>query len=103
MFDESDWSQLQTAGAYERSKTMAEQEAWNFVRALPNEEKFELCTVNPVMQYLCAFLVWNSILFSVLHFLLVKQGWIVGPMLSANNCTSAEVFIRMLSRQMPMV
>ena len=34
-------------GAYEKSKTLAERAAWEFVEALPEEEKIELTTVCP--------------------------------------------------------
>ena len=34
-------------GAYEKSKTLAEQAAWEFIKALPEGEKIELTTVCP--------------------------------------------------------
>ena len=41
-----DWSELEACGsAYEKSKTMAERAAWDFVAALPENEKFELSVV----------------------------------------------------------
>src|SRR5262245_37659526 len=47
-FDEDDWSNLQgPMGAYERSKTLAESAAWEFVRGLPAERSLELVAVNP--------------------------------------------------------
>jgi len=36
-----------TCGAYEKSKTLAEKAAWDFVKALPESERFELVTINP--------------------------------------------------------
>ena len=33
--------------AYYKSKTLAEKAAWDFVKGLPEEEKFELATINP--------------------------------------------------------
>ncbi|EJK56678.1 hypothetical protein THAOC_23392, partial [Thalassiosira oceanica] len=35
-------------GAYFKSKTLAEKAAWDFVKDLPEEEKFGLVTINPV-------------------------------------------------------
>ena len=47
--NETHWSDLDYAsiGAYEKSKTMAERAAWDFVRDMPESERFELTTVNP--------------------------------------------------------
>lgn len=33
--------------AYSKSKTLAEKCAWDFLNTLPDEEKFEIATVNP--------------------------------------------------------
>ena len=38
---------MSKAGAYEKSKTLAEKAAWDFINDLPNEEKFELAIINP--------------------------------------------------------
>ena len=45
-----DWSDLEyqmTTNVYSRSKTMAERAAWNFIKELPEAEKFELVTICP--------------------------------------------------------
>ncbi len=64
-YDERDWSQLSSAvGAYEQSKTIAERAAWDFVEALPADQRIELVTVNP--------------------------GLVLGPVLSADFSTSGE-------------
>jgi nucleoside-diphosphate-sugar epimerase len=44
-FDESHWSDLQAGNAYQRSKTLAEKAAWDFVAQHP---ALELATINPV-------------------------------------------------------
>lgn len=46
-FDELDWSDLSVANAYEKSKTLAEKAAWDYVKQLPENEKFELVAINP--------------------------------------------------------
>jgi len=49
VLDESIWSDVNydKIGAYEKSKTLAERAAWDFVENLPVDERFELTTVNP--------------------------------------------------------
>ena len=52
MFTEEHWTDVTSEigkGAYVKSKTLAERAAWDFVKALPEEEKFELTTIHPVM------------------------------------------------------
>ena len=47
-FDESDHLSVKpSTPAYNASKVYAEDTAWDFVKALPDEEKFELITVHP--------------------------------------------------------
>lgn len=48
VYNEDVWSDPETGGAYERSKTMAEKAAWDFVEKLPEDKKFELVVINPV-------------------------------------------------------
>ena len=49
VFDESHWSNPDkpNLGAYEKSKTLAERAAWEFVERLPEGQKIELTTVCP--------------------------------------------------------
>jgi dihydroflavonol-4-reductase len=48
VFDEASWSDTsKDIGAYEKSKTLAERAAWDFVESLPEGSKLELVTVNP--------------------------------------------------------
>ena len=49
MFDESHWSNVEWSGisAYEKSKTLAERAAWDFVAAQPENERIELTVINP--------------------------------------------------------
>jgi nucleoside-diphosphate-sugar epimerase len=47
VYNESDWSDLEACVAYEKSKTLAEKAAWDYLEKLPQEEKFELVTINP--------------------------------------------------------
>lgn len=75
-FDENDWSDLgQPMGAYERSKTLAEQAAWEFVRGLPPERRLELVTMNPV--------------------------FVLGPSLLGTDNTSNEIVRKLLRREVP--
>ena len=46
-FTTEDWTDLSIASAYEKSKTMAEKCAWDFLATLPEEERFEFATINP--------------------------------------------------------
>ena len=75
--DEGDWSDVKKANAYDKSKCLAEKAAWDFVKELPDESKFELVTINP--------------------------GFIVGPLLTKKECASSKVIKRLLLREMPAV
>ncbi|MEV6277518.1 aldehyde reductase [Nocardia sp. NPDC051832] len=46
---EADWSVVEKSAAYQKSKTLAERAAWDFVAALPAAARFELVAVNPGM------------------------------------------------------
>jgi nucleoside-diphosphate-sugar epimerase len=46
-FSVADWTDCEIASAYEKSKTMAERAAWDYVKNLSDEEKFEVVTINP--------------------------------------------------------
>ena len=43
----SDEEYQRTSSAYSLSKTLAEKAAWNFLKELPDGEKFEMATINP--------------------------------------------------------
>ena len=75
--DEGDWSDVKQADAYSKSKILAEKAAWDFVKELPDESKFELVTINP--------------------------GFIVGPLLMKKESASSKVIKRLLLREMPAV
>jgi len=49
VFNETHWSDVNfdKIGAYEKSKTLAERAAWDFVRDMPEHERIELTVVNP--------------------------------------------------------
>ena len=49
IYTEDDWTDVTAVGAYEKSKTLAEKAAWEFVHSLPEAERFELVTINPVL------------------------------------------------------
>jgi nucleoside-diphosphate-sugar epimerase len=75
-YDERDWSNAQAEiGAYQKSKTLAERAAWDFVHALPPERALELVTVNP--------------------------GFVLGPVLDDDYGTSGELVKKLLRREMP--
>ncbi|REJ86095.1 MAG: NAD-dependent epimerase/dehydratase family protein [Acidobacteria bacterium] len=76
-FDESDWSDIDSKkiGAYEKSKTIAERAAWDFVQTLPEGERLELTTINP--------------------------GLVLGPLLDADWGTSGEAIKKLMERDFP--
>lgn len=49
VFTEEDWSDVKYCPPYDKSKTIAEQKAWEFVNDLPEDQKFSLSVVNPVL------------------------------------------------------
>jgi nucleoside-diphosphate-sugar epimerase len=47
-FDENDWSIIENnIGAYAKSKTLAEREAWKFINGAENTNKMEMAAINP--------------------------------------------------------
>ncbi|SDN16294.1 SDR family oxidoreductase [Actinacidiphila guanduensis] len=75
VFTEADWSVVDAVPAYEKSKTLAERAAWDFVAALPEGQNFELAVVNP--------------------------GFVLGPVRHAPVGTSANLVRRLLAREVP--
>ena len=45
--NESHWADLEVCGAYGKSKTLAKQAAWDYMKNLPEEKKFELAVIDP--------------------------------------------------------
>ena len=74
-YTEDDWSVVDNCEPYQKSKTLAERSAWDFVAALEGKRRFELAVINP--------------------------GFVAGPVLGADVGTSGEVVRRMLSRELP--
>eukprot|EP00794_Sanderia_malayensis_P019123 gene19123-21040_t len=74
--DESMWSDVTKCDAYSKSKTLAEKAAWDFVKELPDGEKFELSVINP--------------------------GMVFGPIL-LGTCESFRMMRRMIMRELSMV
>lgn len=76
VFDESDWSELGSeVGAYEKSKTIAERAAWDYVDNLPAESRFAFAVVNP--------------------------GLVLGPVLDSDYGTSGEVVRKLMKHELP--
>ncbi len=76
IFDEDDWSCTDSPiGAYAKSKTLAERAAWDFMKKLSDEEKFDLTVINPVA--------------------------VTGPMLTDDIGTSNALLVQLLSGSMP--
>ncbi len=75
-YDEADWSNIdgEDIGAYEKSKTIAERAAWDFI-ASAAAGGLELVAINP--------------------------GLVLGPVLNADPGTSAEIIQRLMTRQLP--
>jgi dihydroflavonol-4-reductase len=76
IFDENDWSTLNDeVGPYERSKTLAERAAWDYLRTLPEAQRFELVTMQP--------------------------GLVLGPVLGDEISISGEVVRKLLAAELP--
>ncbi|HEX5100835.1 MAG TPA: aldehyde reductase [Polyangiaceae bacterium] len=74
VFDENDWSDLgRTTGAYEKSKTLAEQAAWEYVRG--EGQGLELVAINP--------------------------SFVLGPSLSGADNASNEIVGKLVRREIP--
>ncbi|WP_067836741.1 SDR family oxidoreductase [Nocardia lijiangensis] len=72
---EADWSVVGRIPPYQKSKTLAERAAWEFVGDLPAERGLELAAVNP--------------------------GMVLGPLQSPVTSTSHEPIRRLLARDVP--
>lgn len=76
VYDESSWSiPEKTAGAYEKSKTLAERAAWEFMESLPDDSTLELVALNP--------------------------GLVLGPILDEDYGTSGEAVRKLMRRDLP--
>ena len=76
-FTTDDWSDVNFRGidAYAKSKTLAEKAAWDFLKDLPEEEKFEVATINP--------------------------GLVLGPNLNTCKFTSGDIVNMILLKKAP--
>lgn len=75
-FSEADWSRTDgPISAYAKSKTVAEQAAWDFIAGLPEDRPMELATINPSL--------------------------VLGPTLAQDQSASVEVVRRLLARETP--
>lgn len=74
-FDESIWSNVEASQPYPKSKTLAEKAAWEFLEKLPEEERFELATINPAL--------------------------ILGPSFVKGDFSSAEAITKIMSGKFP--
>ena len=79
VFTESDWSNLngKRIGAYDKSKTIAERSAWDFMESIKESSPMELTVINP--------------------------GLVLGPLLSSDWGTSGEMVKRILAHQVPAI
>lgn len=76
VFDEKDWSNLdRQVGPYEKSKTLAERAAWDFIRSPENRRGLELSALNPPFVY--------------------------GPPLDGHYFTSSELLRTLLRHEVP--
>ena len=74
-FDHTDWSSLEKSSAYDKSKTLAERAAWDFINSPDNIHKMELSSVNPTN--------------------------IFGPVLDNHHHTSTEWYRTLLRAEVP--
>jgi len=78
-FTEADWSNLDgpRIGAYDKSKTIAERAAWEYMESVKGNSPMELSAVNP--------------------------GLVLGPLLSSDWGTSGEMVKRILQHKVPAI
>jgi nucleoside-diphosphate-sugar epimerase len=79
IFTEADWSNLEgeRIGAYDKSKTIAERAAWDYMETIKDSSPMELAVINP--------------------------GLVLGPLLSSDWGTSGEMVKRILSHKVPAI
>jgi nucleoside-diphosphate-sugar epimerase len=79
VFSEADWSDVKSrhVGAYEKSKTLAERAAWNFMDSLGPEATMDLAVINP--------------------------GLVLGPLLCSEWSLSAEAVKKIMERAVPAI
>jgi len=76
VFNEDDWSILDgDVSAYDKSKTLAERAAWDYVGSLPDDNPLELATINP--------------------------GLVLGPVLETDYGVSAQAILKLMRRNYP--
>ena len=76
IFDENDWSVVEkNIGAYSKSKTLTEREAWNFINGAENTNQMEMVAINPPL--------------------------ILGPLPNKDLATSAEMISTLMLGQVP--
>lgn len=75
VYTEDDWSIVERCAPYPKSKTLAEQAAWEFVGSLEGNAPMELCSINP--------------------------GAVLGPVLNRHYSTSGEIVRKLLARELP--
>ena len=75
VYTEEDWSPPQACAPYERSKTLAEKAAWDFMKELSEEKKFDLAVINP--------------------------GFVQGPALTKGSGTSVGIVMGILAGKIP--
>lgn len=74
-YSEEDWSPETACLPYEQSKLLAERAAWEFVKELPDEKKFDLSVMNPA--------------------------FVQGPVLTSSIGTSVDIVKRLLTGDIP--
>ena len=79
VFTESDWSNLDGTriAAYDKSKTIAERAAWDYMATIEESSSLQLAVINP--------------------------GLVLGPLLSGDWGTSGELIKRILDHQVPAI
>lgn len=74
--DENCWSDVtKDIGAYQKSKTIAERAAWDFINSLPAETRPEFTVINP--------------------------GFVLGPVIGGHASASLEIVRRLMAREVP--
>jgi nucleoside-diphosphate-sugar epimerase len=99
MYTEDDWTDIDTAMPYEKSKTLAEKAAWDFVQGFANSN-FKI-TDRLLASFLSKERQKNNL--PCFEMAVINPGVILGPSLHNVEYTSMEIIKKLMERQTPVL